>query len=75
MGVLENAVREDLNQRALRVFGVLDPLKVVITNYPEGQLEEVLAQNHPQNPDLGARPLPFGRELYIERMLSASLFG
>ena len=67
MGVLENAVREDLNQRALRVFGVLDPLKVVITNYPEGQLEEVLAQNHPQNPDLGARPLPFGRELYIER--------
>lgn len=67
MGVLENAVREDLNQRALRVFGVLDPLKVIITNYPEGQLEEVLAQNHPQNPDLGARPLPFGRELYIER--------
>ena len=48
MGVLENAVREDLNQRTLRVFGVLDPLKVVITNYPEGQLEDVLAQNHPQ---------------------------
>ena len=67
MGVLENAVRDDLNTRAFRVFGVLDPLKVVITNYPEGQEEEVIAQNHPQNPDMGTRKLPFGRELYIER--------
>ena len=67
MGVLENAVRDDLNTRALRVFGVLDPLKVVITNYPEDQEEEVTAQNHPQNPDMGTRKLPFGRELYIER--------
>ena len=67
MGVLENAVRDDLNTRALRVFGVLNPLKVVITNYPEDQEEEVTAQNHPQNPDMGTRKLPFGRELYIER--------
>jgi glutaminyl-tRNA synthetase len=67
MGVLENAVREDLNEKARRVFGVLDPLRVVITNYPEGQVEQVVAQNHPQRPELGTRTLPFSRELYIER--------
>ena len=67
MGVLENAIREDLNQHATRVFGVLEPLKVVITNYPEGQEEELVAQNHPQNPDMGERKLPFSRELFIER--------
>ena len=67
MGVLENAVREDLNEKAHRVFGVLDPLRVVITNYPEGQVEEVVAHNHPQQPELGTRTLPFSRELYIER--------
>ena len=67
MGVLENAVREDLNEHAVRVFGVLDPLKVVITNYPEGQVEEVVAQNHPQQPDMGERKVPFSREIYIER--------
>ncbi len=67
MGVLENAVRDDLNVNATRVFGVLDPLKVVITNYPEGQTEEITAQNHPQNPEMGERVVPFSRELYIER--------
>ncbi len=67
MGVLENAIREDLNLHATRVFGVLEPLKVVITNYPEGQEEELVAQNHPQNPDMGERKVPFSRELYIER--------
>lgn len=67
MTVLENAVRDDLNQHAPRVFGVLEPLKVVITNYPEGKEEEVIAQNHPQDPSLGERRLPFGRELYIEQ--------
>ena len=67
MGVLENAIRDDLNLHATRVFGVLDPLKVVITNYPEGIEEELIAQNHPQNPDMGSRMLPFGRELFIER--------
>lgn len=67
MGVLENAARDDLNQHARRVFGVLDPLKIVLTNYPEGQTEEVVAQNHPQDPAMGERFLPFSREIYIER--------
>ena len=67
MGVLENAVRDDLNIHAPRVMGVLEPLKVIITNYPEEQTEELEAQNHPQNPDMGTRKLPFCRELYIER--------
>ena len=67
MGVLENAVREDLNETAPRVMGVIEPLKVVIDNYPEGQIEELTAQNHPQKPELGSRKLPFGKEIYIER--------
>ena len=67
MGILENAIRDDLNQHATRVFGVLDPLKVVITNYPEGQIEEVVAQNHPQDPEMGERIVPFSREIYIEQ--------
>ena len=67
MGVLENAVRNDLNVIAPRVLGVLDPLKVVITNYPEEKTEDIEAKNHPQNPDMGTRTLPFSRELYIER--------
>ncbi|ADW18625.1 glutaminyl-tRNA synthetase [Desulfobulbus propionicus DSM 2032] len=67
MGVLENAVRDDLNEHARRVFGVLDPLKIVLTNYPEGETEEVVAQNHPQNPAMGERRVPFSREIYIER--------
>jgi glutaminyl-tRNA synthetase len=67
MGVLENSVRDDLNVQAPRVMGILEPLKVLITNYPEDQEEEMEAQNHPQNPDMGTRPLPFCRELYIER--------
>ena len=67
MGVLENAIRDDLNQNAKRVSGVLDPLKVIITNYPENQTEEVVAQNHPQNPAQGERLVPFSREIYVER--------
>jgi glutaminyl-tRNA synthetase len=67
MGVLENAVRNDLNVTAPRVLGVLDPLKVVITNYPEDTTEEIEAKNHPQNPEMGTRTLPFSREIYIER--------
>jgi len=66
MGVLENAVREDLNSRASRVMGVLDPLKVIIDNYPDNQTENIEAQNHPQKPELGSRILPFSKELYIE---------
>jgi len=67
MGVLENAVREDLNKTAPRVMGVIDPLKVIIDNYPEGQSEELTAQSHPQKPEFGTRSLPFSREIYIER--------
>ena len=67
MGVLENAVRDDLNETAPRVMGVLEPLKVVIDNYPDEKNEEITAQNHPQKPEMGTRILPFGRELYIER--------
>jgi len=66
MGVLENAVREDLNESAPRVMGVLRPLKVVITNYPEGQTEQFEALNHPQKPEMGTRTVPFSREIFIE---------
>ncbi|WPD20896.1 MAG: glutamine--tRNA ligase/YqeY domain fusion protein [Candidatus Electrothrix scaldis] len=67
MGVLENSVRDDLNVHAPRVMGVLNPLKIVITNYPEDKEEELEAQNHPQNPEMGTRTLPFSREIYVER--------
>lgn len=67
MGVLENAIREDLNEKAPRTMAILDPLKVIIDNYPEDVVEEVEAKNHPQNPDMGTRTLPFSREIYIER--------
>ena len=61
------AIREDLNRRALRRLAVLRPLKVVITNYPEGQVEELEAVNNPEDPNAGKRKVPFSRELYIER--------
>jgi len=64
---LENALREDLNKRAPRVMGVLDPLKVIITNYPEGETEMLEAINNPEDPSAGKRDIPFSRELYIER--------
>jgi glutaminyl-tRNA synthetase len=65
--LLEHAIREDLNKRAPRAMGVLDPLKLVIENYPEGQEEEVEALNNPEDSSAGTRRIPFGRELYIER--------
>ena len=63
---LEDAIREDLNERAPRVMAVLRPLKVVITNYPEGKVEQLEAANHPQKAEMGMRQVPFARELYIE---------
>jgi len=66
VAVLEYAIREDLNHRALRRLGVLRPVKVVITNYPEGQVEELDAVNNPEDPATGTRKVPFSRELYIE---------
>ena len=64
---LEHSVREDLNRRAPRVMAVLRPLKVVLTNYPEGQVEEVDVINNPEDPAAGTRKVPFSRVLYIER--------
>ncbi|MAM86938.1 MAG: glutamine--tRNA ligase [unclassified Hahellaceae] len=66
VSTLEFAVREDLNERAPRAMCVQDPLKVIITNYPEGQTETLDAARHPQNPDFGTRTVPFSREIYIE---------
>ena len=67
MGLLENCVREDLNQHAPRRMAVLHPLKVVIENYPEDRVEELQAANHPQDESMGMRSLSFSRELYIDR--------
>jgi glutaminyl-tRNA synthetase len=65
--MLEHSIRETLNRTTLRRMAVLRPLKVVIENYPEGQSEELQAQNHPDDPSAGSRPIRFGRELYIEQ--------
>ena len=65
--MLEHAVRNVLNRTSLRRFAVLDPLKVVIENYPEGQVEEMEAANNPEDPSAGSRLVPFTRELWIER--------
>jgi glutaminyl-tRNA synthetase len=67
IGVLEDCMREDLNARAPRRIAVLDPVRLVIDNYPDGAYEECFAPNHPQRPELGRRALPFSRELVIER--------
>ncbi|NIL95370.1 MAG: glutamine--tRNA ligase/YqeY domain fusion protein [Woeseiaceae bacterium] len=67
MSALENCVREDLGDIAERRMAVLRPLKVVLTNYPEGQVEMMEAMNHPNNPDMGTREIPFSRELWIEQ--------
>jgi len=67
VAVLEDCVRSDLNRRAPRVMAVLRPVKVVLTNYPEGRVEELDVINNPEDPGAGTRKVPFGRELYIER--------
>jgi len=67
LAMLEHFVRDDLNERALRVMAVLKPLKLVIDNYPEGQAEEMDAINNPENPSAGTRKVPFSRVLYIEQ--------
>ncbi|MBP5592489.1 glutamine--tRNA ligase/YqeY domain fusion protein [bacterium] len=67
LALLEHCVREDLNKKAERFMGVLDPLKVVITNYPEGQTEQFEAVNNPEDENSATRLVPFSRELYIER--------
>jgi glutaminyl-tRNA synthetase len=67
VAVLEHAIREDLNKRSLRRLAVLRPIKVVITNYPEGKTEELDAVNNPEDPNAGTRKISFGRTLYIDR--------
>ena len=67
VGLLEYAIREDLNKRAPRVMGVLNPLKLIITNYPEDQTEEMETINNPEDETMGSRTIPFSREIYIEK--------
>jgi glutaminyl-tRNA synthetase len=67
MALLENCIRESLNDKALRVLAVLRPLRVVIDNYPEGQVDEFDCPYHPKNPEMGSRKVPFSRVLYIEQ--------
>jgi len=67
VAVLEDCIREDLNKQTQRVMAVMNPVKVVITNYPENQIEELDIVNNPENPDMGTRKVPFARELYIEQ--------
>jgi glutaminyl-tRNA synthetase len=67
MALLEHTLRDNLNENAPRVMAVLRPLKVVLTNYPEGQVEEFEAPNHPDRPEMGSRKVPFARELFIEQ--------
>ena len=67
MPMLEYCIREDLKQKDKRIMAVLDPVKLIIDNYPEGQTEIVRGVNNPDNPELGEREIVFGRELYIER--------
>ena len=65
--MLEYCIREDLKLKRSRVMAVIDPIKLVIDNYPEGQIEMLEAPNNLENEELGSRQIPFGRELYIER--------
>jgi glutaminyl-tRNA synthetase len=67
IALMQSIIREDLNQRAPRVMAVLDPIKLVIENYPEGQIEELEAENNPEDESAGSRVIPFSGELYIER--------
>ncbi len=67
ISLLEHAVRDDLNRIATRVMAVIDPLKVVITNYPEDKFEEVEMDSNPEDPEAGRHSMPFGREIFIER--------
>ena len=67
LGLLEHCVREDLNIKAKRIMAVLNPVKIIIDNYPNNKTEELEAVNHPNNPDLGTRKILFSKELYIEK--------
>jgi len=65
--ILEDSIRDDLNKVAKRTMGVIDPIRVIIENYPENDIETIFAPNHPQNPEMGEREIFFSREIFIER--------
>ncbi|NRA85677.1 MAG: glutamine--tRNA ligase, partial [Gammaproteobacteria bacterium] len=67
MGALESCIREDLDSSAPRAMAVLDPIKLIIENYPQGQVEQLIAPNHPKDESMGTRIVPFTGELYIDR--------
>jgi len=67
MKILEDAIRDDLNQHAPRTMGVIDPIRVIIENYPKDSIESIVAANHPQNENMGTREIFFSREIFIER--------
>jgi len=67
MGLLESCIRDELNNTAPRALAVMNPLKLVITNYPDDQIEEIVASNHPKNESMGERKIPFSKTLYIEK--------
>lgn len=67
VSLLEFCIREDLNKRSPRLMGVLNPLKIIITNYPENKIEKIQAINNPENPDAGTREVPFSKTIYIEK--------
>ncbi len=67
MGMLEACIRDDLNDNAPRAMAVLDPVRIVIENFPEGEVEMLEANNHPNKPEMGTRPVPFTKELVIEK--------
>ena len=67
MALMESAIREDLNRRATRVSAVINPVKLIVTNYPEGKIEELEAINNPEDPEAGSHKITFSRELWIER--------
>ncbi len=67
ISLLEFCIREDLNKTADRVMAVMDPIKLIITNYPDGQVEDLMIENNPEDPETGKRVVPFTKELYIER--------
>jgi glutaminyl-tRNA synthetase len=67
LGLLEFSIREDLNKRAPRVMAVINPLKVILTNYPDDRVEDLETENNPEDPSMGKRKVPFSREIYIEQ--------
>ena len=67
LALLESCVRDDLGEKSPRAMAVLKPLKVVLTNWPAGEIKEIQVENHPDHPEMGTRTIRFGRELYIEQ--------